>query len=55
MMAKTPSLNASIREVGISPTLKSVCDDLGRIILYAPTHRLDQFRSSLKVFPHLHR
>jgi hypothetical protein len=33
-MAKTPSLNASIREVGISPTLKSVRDDLCRIILY---------------------
>src|SRR5262249_41653433 len=33
-MAKTPSLNASIREVGISPTLKSVWDDLCRIILY---------------------
>ena len=25
MMAKTPSLNASIREVGILPTLKSLC------------------------------
>jgi hypothetical protein len=33
-MAKTPSLNASIREVGISPTLKSVWDDLCGIILY---------------------
>jgi hypothetical protein len=25
MMAKTPSLNASIRVIGISPTLKSLC------------------------------
>ena len=40
-MAKTPSLSASIREVGISPTLKSVWDDLCRIILsrFASTDR----------------
>ena len=28
MIAKTPSLNASTHEVGISPTLKSLCDGL---------------------------
>jgi hypothetical protein len=39
MMAKTPSLNASIREVGISPTLKSVCDGLCRLIFLAGPRR----------------
>lgn len=35
MMAKTPSLNASIREVGISPTLNSLNDDLCRLMFYS--------------------
>ena len=37
MMAKTPSLKASIREVGISPTLKRLCDDLCRPPFYSTT------------------
>jgi hypothetical protein len=48
MMAKTPSLNASIREVGISPTLKSVCDGLCRLILYstnAPVGSIPQLKT----------
>ena len=34
-MAKTPSLNASIREVGISPTLNSLYDGFCRLFLYS--------------------
>ena len=44
-MAKTPSLNASIREVGISPTLKSVWDDLCGIILYVTNAPVASFHS----------
>jgi hypothetical protein len=35
MIAKTPSLNASIREVGISPTLKILGNRLCRLFLYS--------------------
>ena len=34
MIAKTPSLNASIREVDISPTLKILGNRLCRLFLY---------------------
>src|SRR5258708_22922124 len=37
MIAKTPSLNASIREVGISPTLKILGNQFCRLLLYSPS------------------
>src|SRR5258707_9945067 len=37
MIAKTPSLNASIREVGISPTLKILGNRFCRLLLYSPS------------------
>ena len=50
MIAKTPSLSALIREVGISPTLKILGNHFWRLLLYSPSAGQVNVEADLALF-----